>query len=83
MTNRHELGIGLIGLGIGQQHLLGYQRQGLNVAAICDKDTSRLNEVGDTFQIENRYTRIAELIADANVHVVDIAVQPWLRLACQ
>ena len=80
MTNLQEFGIGLIGLGIGQQHLLGYQRQGLNVAAICDKDATRLNEVGDKFQIATRYTRIAELIADANVHVVDIAVQPWLRL---
>ena len=51
MTSKQEFGIGLIGLGIGQQHLLGYQRQGLRVAAICDKDTERLNEVGERFQI--------------------------------
>ena len=79
MTSKQEFGIGLIGLGIGQQHLLGYQRQGLRIAAICDKDTERLNEVGERFQINKRYTRITDLIADADVDVVDMAVQPWIR----
>ena len=72
MTSKQEFGIGLIGLGIGQQHLLGYQAQGLRIAAICDKDTERLNEVGERFQIDKRYTRIADLIADADVDVVDM-----------
>ena len=79
MTNEQEFGIGLIGLGIGQQHLLGYQHRGLRLAAICDKDTDLLNEVGDRFGIERRYTRIIDLIADADVRVVDMAVQPWIR----
>ena len=79
MTNTRELGIGLVGLGIGQQHLLGYQRQGLRVAAICDKDPTRLNEAGEQFHIDKRYTRIIDLIADADVDVVDMAVQPWIR----
>ena len=79
MASNQEFGIGLIGLGIGQQHLLGYQRQNLRVAAICDKDTARLNEVGDQFQIDKRYTCIADLIADTDVNVVDMAVQPWIR----
>ena len=79
MADKQEFGIGLIGLGIGQQHLLGYQRQNLRVAAICDKDTTRLNEIGNTFGIDKRYTRIADLIADTDVDVVDMAVQPWIR----
>ncbi|RKU16515.1 hypothetical protein C6503_12065 [Candidatus Poribacteria bacterium] len=79
MAGTQEFGIGLIGLGIGQQHLLGYQRRGLRVAAICDKDATRLNEVGNTFGIDKRYTRITDLIADADVDVVDMAVQPWIR----
>ena len=79
MADKQEFGIGLIGLGIGHQHLLGYQRRDLRVAAICDKDTTRLNEVGDTFGIDKRYTRIADLIADTDVDVVDMAVQPWIR----
>ena len=79
MADKREFGIGLIGLGIGQQHLLGYQRQNLRVAAICDKDPTRLNEIGNTFGIDKRYTRIADLIADTDVDVVDMAVQPWIR----
>jgi len=79
MAGTQEFGIGLIGLGIGQQHLLGYQSKGLHVAAICDKDPIRLNEVGEQFGIDKRYTRIADLIADPDVDVVDMAVQPWIR----
>ena len=79
MAGTQTFGIGLIGLGIGQQHLLGYQRRELRVAAICDKDATRLNETGDQFGIDKRYTCIADLIADADVDVVDMAVQPWIR----
>ena len=79
MADPQKFGIGLIGLGIGQQHLLGYQRRDLHVAAICDKDVTRLNEVGNSFGIHKRYTRIADLIADTDVNVVDMAVQPWIR----
>ena len=79
MAHKRAFGIGLIGLGIGQQHLLGYQRQNLRVAAICDKDATRLNEIGNTFGVDKRYTRIADLIADTDVDVVDMAVQPWIR----
>ena len=79
MADLQEFGIGLIGLGIGQQHLLGYQSRGLRVAAICDKDATRLDEVGSQFNIDKRYTCIAALIADTDVDVVDIAVQPWIR----
>ena len=79
MASTQEFGIGLIGLGIGQQHLLGYQSRGLHVAAICDKDPIRLNEVGNQFGIDKRYTRIIDLISDTDVGVVDIAVQPWIR----
>ena len=79
MAGTQKFGIGLIGLGIGQQHLLGYQRRNLHVAAICDKDVTRLNEVGKAFGINKRYTRIADLIADTDVDVVDMAVQPWIR----
>ena len=79
MIEKQGFGIGLIGLGIGQQHLLGYQRQDLPVVAICDQDAARLNEVGDRFGIDKRYTRIADLIADNDVNVIDMAVQPWIR----
>jgi predicted dehydrogenase len=76
MANLQDFGIGLIGLGIGQQHLLGYQRKDLRIVAICDKDEARLHEVGDRFGIQRRYTRIADLIDDSDVDIVDMAVHP-------
>ena len=79
MSTLQDFGIGLIGLGIGQQHLLGYQSKGLHVAAICDKDEERLHNTGDRFSINKRYTRIADLIDDSDVDIVDMAVHPWLR----
>ncbi len=79
MLNNQDFGIGLIGLGIGQQHLHGYQRKDLHVAAICDKDETRLHEVGDRFGINRRYTRIVDLITDTQIDVIDLAVHPWIR----
>lgn len=79
MASVQDFGIGLIGLGIGQQHLLGYQNKDLRVAAICDKDEERLHHAGDRFGINKRYTRIADLIADSDVDIVDMAVHPWIR----
>jgi len=79
MTDLKDPSIGLIGLGIGQTHLLGYQRKGLRVEAICDKDEERLHNAGDRFHIHKRYTRIADLIADNAVDILDLAVHPWIR----
>ncbi|HIM10472.1 TPA: Gfo/Idh/MocA family oxidoreductase [Candidatus Poribacteria bacterium] len=79
MKDRNEYGIGLIGLGIGQQHLLGYQANGLRVAALCDVDETLLTETADKFGIQQRYTDVNGLVADPDVDIVDIAIQPWLR----
>ena len=79
MIDLQNPGIGLIGLGIGQTHLLGYERKGLRVEAICDKDEERLHYAGDRFDIHKRYTRIADLIADNDVDILDLAVHPWIR----
>ena len=79
MNTLQDFGIGLIGLGIGQQHLLGYQSKDLRVAAICDKDDERLHHSGERFGIKNRYSHITDLIADPDVDIVDMAVHPWIR----
>ena len=81
MKDRNEYGIGLIGLGIGQQHLLGYQANGLRVAALCDVDETLLTETADKFGIQQRYTDVNGLVADPDVDIVDIAIQLWLRSA--
>ena len=81
MTNyRQDYGIGLVGLGIGQQHLSGYRHQGLNVVAVCDLDQNLLTTVAEEFNIQKTYTQTADLISDPEVRIIDLAIQPWLRL---
>lgn len=81
MTNyRQNYGIGLVGLGIGQQHLSGYRHQGLNVVAVCDLDQNLLTTVAEEFNIQKTYTQTADLISDPEVRIIDLAIQPWLRL---
>jgi len=81
MTNyRQNYGIGLVGLGIGQQHLRGYRCQDLNVAAICDLDQNLLAATAEEFGIQKTYTQITDLIADPEIRIIDLAIQPWLRL---
>jgi predicted dehydrogenase len=40
--------------------------------AICQRNEKKLNEIGDAFGIEKRYTEYDELLKDADVHAVHI-----------
>ena len=37
---------GIIGLGVGEEQIAGYQEAGCEVVALCDFDPERLAEVG-------------------------------------
>ncbi|MBT3266301.1 Gfo/Idh/MocA family oxidoreductase [Candidatus Poribacteria bacterium] len=73
-------GIGVVGLGIGQQHLEGYRRKGLRVAAICDLDDALRTRTAEKFGVGATYANVYDMIADPAVDVVDVALQPWQRL---
>jgi predicted dehydrogenase len=65
--------VGLIGLGFGSEFIPIYQAHpGAEVAAICQRTRSRLDEIGDRFGIANRYTDFHEVLADRNVDFVHI-----------
>jgi len=40
--------------------------------AICQRDTTKLNAIGDQFGVSKRYTDFDELIRDPNVDAVHI-----------
>ena len=79
MSNSTHLGIGLVGLGIGQTHLEGYRGRGIEVAAICDVDEERLRRSAERFGVRTVYTDVYAMIADPNIGVIDLAIQPWHR----
>ena len=62
---RQNYGIGLVGLGIGQQHLRGYRCQDLNVVAICDLDQSLLATTAEEFGIGASHYDTCDALSEA------------------
>ena len=68
-----KINIAIVGLGFGAEFIPIYQRHPYaNMYAICQRNAEKLNEVGDAFGIEKRYTDFDELLKDENVDVVHI-----------
>lgn len=63
----------VIGLGVGEQHVLGYRRiPGVEVVAVCDRDEDRLTEVADRLDVAERYLDAAKITEHPDVDVVSI-----------
>ncbi|MDZ7694036.1 MAG: Gfo/Idh/MocA family oxidoreductase [Balneolaceae bacterium] len=72
MANK-QVNIAIIGLGFGAEFIPIYQKHpNANMYAICQRTESDLNEVGDAFGIETRYTEYEDLLADPDVDAVHI-----------
>lgn len=69
-----KLGIGIIGLGVGEQHVLAFDAHPeCQVTALCDMDPAKLEQIGSRFTQARRYERAEGLIDDPAVQVVSIA----------
>lgn len=69
-----RLRAGIIGLGVGEQHIAGYESHPeCEVVAICDLDTEKLAAVGARHPGLRRTTDPAELLADPGIDVVSVA----------
>lgn len=68
-----DLKIGVIGLGVGEQHLKSYNAiPGCEVVAICDLDAAHLHEVGDRNDVVGRHEDYRRITEDATIDVVSI-----------
>jgi predicted dehydrogenase len=67
--------IGVIGLGImGEQYVRIYNAHPLaTVTAICTRKRERLDQIGEKYQIQNRFTDYNELVTQGNVDAVCVA----------
>ncbi len=71
MSNKPNIAI--VGLGFGAEFIPIYQRHpNANMAAICQRTESSLDEIGDKYGIEKRYTSYDELLADPEIDAVHI-----------
>jgi predicted dehydrogenase len=67
------LNVAIVGLGFGAEFIPIYKRHPLaNMYAICQRNRQKMDEVGNTFEIEARYTDYAALLKDPKVDVVHI-----------
>jgi len=68
------LKVGVIGLGVGEQHIQGYRRHPrCEVVALCDLSQGKLSDVGDRYPEIYRTTKASEILDDPSIDVVSIA----------
>lgn len=68
-----EIKIGVIGLGVGERHVVGYsQVPGVQVTGVCDFDEQRLHEAADRQNVPDRYTDYRKLLEDPSIDAVSI-----------
>jgi predicted dehydrogenase len=67
------LNIAIIGLGFGAEFIPIYQKYpGVKLVAICQRTKAKVDEIGNAFGIEKRYTDYDQLLKDPDIHAVHI-----------
>jgi len=70
---KDKVNVAIIGLGFGTQFIPIYKRhQQANMYAICRRSERELNDIGDIFEVPQRYTKYADVLADPQVDYVHI-----------
>lgn len=68
-----KFNIAIVGLGFGAEFIPIYQRHpNANMHAICQRTTASLDEIGNNYGIENRYTSYDELLKNPDIDAVHI-----------
>src|SRR5881227_3372004 len=81
LPRRRDWRIGCVGAGFIMRdcHLVAYRQAGFNPVAIASRDPANAKAVADQHGIPRVHATAAELFADPDVEVVDIAVPPDLQ----
>src|SRR5437870_3427212 len=71
--SKRKINVAIIGLGFGAEFIPIYQRHpNANMYAICQRNSKKLNAIGDAFGVDKRCTDYRELVQDPNVDAVHI-----------
>ncbi len=67
------INVAIVGLGFGAEFIPIYNRHpNAKLVAICQRTKSKLDAIGDAFDIAGRYTSYDELLKDPNIDAVHI-----------
>ena len=69
----NNLRVGVIGLGVGEQHVYGFRSAGANVVALCDKDPLKHSMALEKFPECTLYDNYQDLLESENLDIVSIA----------
>ena len=65
--------VGIVGFGFGKEFIPIYQDYGMSkVIAICKRDRSELDAIGDQFGIEYRYTSYDEMLKNDDIDAIHV-----------
>ena len=68
-----KIRIAIVGLGFGAEFIPIYQKHpNAELVAICQRNESKLNEIGDAFGIKKRYTSFEAVLQDPEIDAVHI-----------
>ena len=68
-----KIRVAIVGLGFGAEFIPIYQRHPhAELVAICQRNETKLHEIGDEFGIEKRFTDYDELLKDPDIDAVHI-----------
>jgi len=86
MTKRGQANVAIVGLGFGAEFIPIYQAHPkANVSAICRRNETKLNELGEAFGIGRRYRKYEDVLADPDVDFVHInspiSDHAWMSIA--
>src|SRR5436305_8754325 len=83
LPTRRDWRIGCVGAGFIMRdcHLVAYRQAGLNPVAIASRDPARAECVARQHSIPRVHRTYADLLADPEIEVLDIAVPPEAQSA--
>jgi predicted dehydrogenase len=73
MHTPKPLRIAIVGLGFGAEFIPIYQAHpDAELSAICQRNETKLNAIGEAFEIKKRYTNYADLLQDTEIDAVHL-----------
>ena len=68
-----KINVAIVGLGFGAEFIPIYKKHpNANLIAICQRNKTKLDEIGNAFGIDKRYTSYDELLKDSSIDAVHI-----------